>query len=225
MAVAMAFCVFSTASAQEYTSVNQIEQQNAEDFIDYQAQGEYLYTMDNGKKFAVQVIALGKGKFDFVGYPGGFPGDGWTAKRVKVLFSGSRDGNVVTAPCTGFQILADGTDVKPVPENRVGLKAVLNVSEKKIDFVYPDGSVKTAAKVDRANPALGAKAPEGAFVLFDGKTVNLKEGYKLNEEAGTVWAEFFTNAFEPDTPYHLHIEFLTTFRPNDRGQGRSNSGV
>lgn len=224
IAFAAAMFAFAAVNAQEYTSLKQIEEQSAEDWIDYQAQGEYLYQKGD-MRFAVQVIALGKGKFDFVGYPGGFPGEGWIAKRVKVFYSGAREGKVVTAPCTSFQILAQGDAILPLPEKNVGSKAILDVEKKTIDFVAPDGGIRTAYKVERPNPALGAKAPEGATVLFDGKTVNLKEGYKLNEEDGTVWAEFFTNTFEPDTPYHLHIEFLTTFRPNDRGQGRSNSGV
>ena len=118
IAFAVAMFAFAAVNAQEYTSLKQIEEQSAEDWIDYQAQGEYLYQKGD-MRFAVQVIALGKGKFDFVGYPGGFPGEGWIAKRVKVFYSGAREGKVVTAPCTSFQILAQGDAILPLPETPV----------------------------------------------------------------------------------------------------------
>ncbi len=220
----LGLCFSSLSQAEvEYTSVAQI-QANADDYADYQAQGEYLFQKGD-MYFAVQVIARGNGQFDLVGYPGGFPGDGWIAKKVKVFYSGKRSGNTVEMPCTGFQILAVGNATLPVPETKVGSKAVLNISEKKIDFVDPQGGVRTAFKVERANSALGTPAPEGATVLYDGKTINLEPGYKLNEEAGTVWAEFNTQNFQADKPYHLHVEFMLSYKPEARGQARSNSGV
>ena len=43
-------------------------------------QGEYVgevITQRAMPPIGVQVVALGKGKFKAVGYPGGLPGDGW----------------------------------------------------------------------------------------------------------------------------------------------------
>ena len=222
-AAIIAVCFASVSTAQEYTSEAQI-QQNADAWADYQAQGEYLFQKGD-MRFAVQVIAKGNGQFDLVGYPGGFPGEGWIAKKVKVFYSGKRTGDTVDMPCTGFQILAQSDAVIPLPEGKVGSKAVLSIKDKKIDFVAPDGGTRTAYKVERSNPAVGAKAPQGATVVFDGKTINIQDGYKLNEEAGTVWADFTSQPFEADKAYHLHVEFLLSYMPNSRGQGRSNSGV
>ena len=52
IAFAAAMFAFAAVNAQEYTSLKQIEEQSAEDWIDYQAQGEYLYQKGD-MRFAV----------------------------------------------------------------------------------------------------------------------------------------------------------------------------
>ena len=60
---------------------------------DFRVQGEYA-----GQEMGAQVIALGKGRFHAVVYPGGLPGAGWDGKN-KSLLDGKLDGEV-TIPTT-----------------------------------------------------------------------------------------------------------------------------
>src|SRR5688572_10931307 len=50
---------------------------------DFPFQGEYVGEAD-GNKMGVQVIALGGGEFEAVGYHGGLPGTGWDGDRGSI---------------------------------------------------------------------------------------------------------------------------------------------
>lgn len=91
------------------------------------------------------------------------------------------------------------------------------------------GKDATFTKMQRRSETLGAEAPAGAVVIFDGTNVDMFEpGAKINEGRGpmgdTLWAEATAKPFE-QKPYTLHLEFLLSYMPNARGQARSNSGV
>src|SRR5262249_30998825 len=58
--------------------------------VDYKYQGEYT-----GAGKGCQIIALDKGRFQAVVYPGGLPGDGWDGKN-RTLLDGKLDGETVT---------------------------------------------------------------------------------------------------------------------------------
>jgi Domain of Unknown Function (DUF1080). len=91
------------------------------------------------------------------------------------------------------------------------------------------GKDASFVKTTRRSETLGARAPEGAVVLFDGTNVDMfNDGAKINEGRGpmgnVLWAEAEAKPFE-QKPYSMHLEFLLSYMPNARGQGRSNSGV
>ena len=161
---------------------------------DFAIQGEYAGEID-GKKVGVQVVALGDDKFDMVVYGGGLPGDGWKKGDKKEKATGALKDGVATFPADKPVTIKDGT------------------------LTLQAGSIK---KVERKSPTLGAKAPEGAKILFDGKTNEFSPG-KTTEEIllahGQASKHKFTKSFT------LHLEFRLCYEPYKRGQGRSNSGV
>jgi hypothetical protein len=161
---------------------------------DFAIQGEYAGTLGE-KKVGAQVVALGDGKFDLVVYDGGLPGDGWKKGDRKEKATGVLKEGVVTF-----------TSEKPV-----------TIKDGVLTFAA--GPIK---KVERKSPTLGAKPPEGAKVLFDGKANEFAPG-KTNAEGllavGQTSKHKFTRSFV------LHVEFRLPYQPYDRGQGRGNSGV
>jgi hypothetical protein len=80
-------------------------------------------------------------------------------------------------------------------------------------------------KIQRRSTTLGAKAPQGATVLFDGTKASLKnwkKGARISKGgllmAGVTSLMTYSNAI-------VHVEFLLPYKPHARGQGRGNSGL
>lgn len=183
---------------------------------DFKIQGEYVGEFDDDD-CGVNIIAEGNGKFRFVVFEDGLPGDGWKRGEDRIFCEASLDdqGNLV---------------VTPKEEEDDGKRKKIENS-KTIVFKVEDGKLhadkdNTLKKVVRKSPTLGAEAPKGAVVLFaDGKmNGDMWENGKVNEEAKTLWAEAATKPFEKK-PYKMHVEFLVSYMPEARGQGRANSGV
>lgn len=169
---------------------------------DYPLQGEFAGSFQNDEgeiKFGVQVIALGNGKFRAVGLPGGLPGDGWTREnRVEVE--------------------SETVNGQPVFKND---HSTTVLTKDALDIQTPGGEPITKLKrLERKSPTLGAKPPEGAVVLFDGKSADNFEGGKV--ENGLLLPGITSKQKFGDCT--LHLEFMLSYMPNARGQGRSNSG-
>lgn len=174
---------------------------------DFTVQGEYsgeLSTKNGQLKVGVQVIALGEGKFRAVVYHGGLPGDGW--EKATSEPPTSYDGQT-TDGVTSF------AGEKGRGEIKNGVLTVSNSSGAKL------GDLK---KLERKSPTLGAKAPAGAVVLFDGTNTEAWEGGKLTKdgllEVGTKTRQSFGSC-------RMHLEFRSPFMPTAQGQARGNSGV
>ena len=182
---------------------------------DYAVQGEYIGSLMRGADpalFGVQVIALGKGSFKAVGYPGGLPGAGWSAGE-KLRFSGATRGGET------LLTMADGR---------------YSLTIRAQEMVVTDAAGKVAGRLQRIvriSPTLGRKPPEGALVLFDGTTAEhfrtagnkpaamTADGLlRLTSGSGGL---FTRRPFQSCT---LHLEFRLPFEPEGRGQGRANSG-
>lgn len=172
---------------------------------DFAVQGEYSgeITTDDGKqKFAVQIIAQGKGKFRVVGYHGGLPGDGWNGEKPHRVEKEVelKDGVLTVEDKEGKGVLRDG---------------VLTIfgGEKEL------GKLK---RIERKSPTLGAAPPEGAVVLFDGKNADAWQGGRVSPDGLLMEGTTSKQKFGSHT---LHIEFRLPYMPEDRGQGRGNSGL
>jgi len=170
---------------------------------DFAFQGEYqgdVPAPDGMRKFGVQVIALGNGTFHAVGYPGGLPGDGWVGEEKIEADGKLENGAVVFKTDLGSGRVSNGQIV--VTDNN-------------------GNALATIQKIDRKSPTLGAAPPAGAVVLFDGKNADAWQNGKVDEASlvqGTTSKQTFGS-------HSLHIEFRLPYQPEDRGQGRGNSGI
>lgn len=168
---------------------------------DFAIQGEYVGDINNDGamvKLGIQLIALGGSRFQGVGYFGGLPGDGWNGLDP---------------------VRSEG----PLNNGILELTAEAEVSVKDDTITIKDktgGLIGECKKVHRKSPTLGEKPPAGAVVLFDGKSADQFEGGKLDGDLliqGVTSTQKFQN-------FSLHVEFMLSYMPNERGQGRANSG-
>ena len=167
---------------------------------EFAIQGEYTGTIGS-TKVGVQVIALGDSKFHAVAFIGGLPGDGWDLGK-KVQADGElKDGQVVFTTAEGTK----GT----LKDGKIAITDAAGQELGKLD------------KVMRKSPTLGAKAPEGALVLFDGTNTDKFQDGRMTPDKllmqGTKTKQLFKS-------FKMHLEFMTPFMPYARGQGRGNSG-
>ena len=174
---------------------------------DFAIQGEYVGrgVMSDGRqeKVAAQVIAQGGGKFQVVVYRGGLPGDGWKRGDDRFNVEGQREGNVTTLK---------------------GKKMEGKIAGGKLTVSSPSGKGKMEMKrIERTSPTLGAKPPAGANVLFDGTSAEKFDKPSHLTESGTLLSGVTSK--DKFNDYTLHLEFLLSWMPEARGQGRSNSGV
>ena len=157
---------------------------------DFSIQGEYSGDLD-GKKVGVQLIAEGSAKFAAVLYPGGLPGAGFSGDKAARIKAQAANGKVTLAGQEGA--LGGG----------------------KITFAKG-----TLTRLERQSPTIGAPAPAGATVLFDGKSLDAFENGKLD---GDTLVQGITTKAKFGS-FSLHVEFKIPYMPAARGQGRGNSG-
>ncbi len=203
-AVVLGLGLVDTLPAQQAEPQKTAYTDPAEAGIEYQIQGEYVAeTEQDGVKqrVAVQIIALGDGKFRGVGFKGGLPGENPDVQRQEKAVDGQLEGN------------------KAVFIHE-GLRA--EVQDGVLSIIAPDGNVVlTAKKIERRSPTLGAKPPEGAIVLFDGTSADAFQGGRITDDGLLMEGATSKATFQDFT---LHLEFRTPFMPHARGQARGNSG-
>lgn len=182
---------------------------------DFKFQGEYVGEIaqaDGSKaRLGAQVRALGDGRFRTMFFAGGLPGDGWDGKTI-----------VQKAPSTDSMVPADA--------KLEGDKVLVDqVYKATVDGLAINGQTDKGAKfqlkrIERKSPTLGAKAPAGAIVLFDGTGTNeWAKGARLTPEKLLGPGATTVRKFQDFT---LHMEFMISYVPHTQGIGqRPNSGV
>ena len=187
---------------------------------DFAVQGEYL-----GKGMGAQVIALDKGSFQVVLYPGGLPGDGWDGKNRSLLTGNLKDGKVNLNPAEGSRKYLAGA-----PSDFSATRQFPPQGHKAHTGTIRDGKIyldkgPVLKKTERRSPTLGKSPPKGAITLFDGSDKEEWQGGRLDAKTkllNTDGSDIRTKRKFND--YHMHLEFLLPYRPAARGQGRGNSG-
>ncbi|MAT14675.1 MAG: hypothetical protein CMJ46_05320 [Planctomyces sp.] len=174
---------------------------------DFKFQGEYagkIKTDEGEVKVGVHVISRGDGKFDAVGYVGGLPGDGWTQEERLKSTGKLKEGEV---------------RLSNYESDLIGI-----VKDDQIAIVTDRGdgqTIGTLEKVHRESPTLGAEAPEGAIVLFDGTSGEKFENGQVTESGLLMQGVTSKEKFKSCT---LHVEFMLPYMPYAVGQQRGNSG-
>jgi len=194
------------AAHPEYTSRMEVLRDEAlrQDFT---IQGEYLAKTDRFN-VGLHLIADGGGQFRVVAYPGGLPGDGWTAGGPRLLGTAKVDGDAITLTMTeGRGTLPNGRPIQ-MPENIVA-KGKITIERPqggpgqgggrqgggqgnlfrgvpvKIEVTTNNMGVLNYEKQFRTSLTLGEQPPAGAVVIFDGTNLDKFEpGAKMNEFQG-----------------------------------------
>jgi len=171
---------------------------------DYAFQGEYVGEFGLAKnKTGVQVIALGKGQFQFVIYDGGLPGAGWNGETKTTPKEKGKLLDGVVCLDSDFLNIRIANDVFRIESKGGNVLGELN-------------------KVQRKSPTLGEKPPEGAVVLFDGSDA---DGWKNGQVTDDHLLIQGTTSKQEFGSHKIHIEFRLPYMPQDRGQARGNSGI
>lgn len=196
---------------------------------DFSVQGEYVGEIKGGGKLGCQVIALDKGAFQAVVYPGGLPGDGWDG-RNKILMDGKTDGDETRFnPASGKKRYLAGSPAEfsatrsfP-PEGHKEYTAA--ISKSTMNGATDDGKTFELKRIVRESPTLGMKPPKEAIVLFDGTNKDEWTSGRVDETTkllNTDGSDILTK--RKFNNYTMHLEFMLPYRPAARGQGRGNSG-
>lgn len=193
----------SVATAADSKGIVAITIEEAKKDPDFAIQGEYegeLGGQDEKQKWGLQIIAQGDGKFRAVAYPGGLPGAGWDKEKKIQVDGTAKDGVATFNGEQGSATIKDGVAKITSPDGN------------------PLGEMK---KVERKSPTIGKKAPDGAVVLFDGKNGDAFTDPK--KFADGLMSQGITSK-QKFGDFSLHMEFLLSYMPAARGQGRANSG-
>ncbi len=168
----------------------------------FDVQGEYGIA-EKGQAWAVQVIAMGDGKLDAYALEGGFPGLGFEKGKKRIHLTGELKDGIATLSS----------------QDKI-TEAV--IKGRSLALKMKGEEVGSLSRVERKSATLGAKAQEGAIILFDGTDA---DAWEKGEVVDGLLRNNDIKTKRKFGSYTLHLEFRTPYKPKARGQGRGNSGV
>jgi hypothetical protein len=174
------------------------------DDADFSLLGEFVGPItvaeNQYEPLGLQIRPIGNGSFEALQFIGGLPGqEGFKQDALQLI--GRRAGDLL--------VLSGGQWAIFVEMDRC---LIVDRSGKRI------GQLE---RISRGSPTIGAKAPEGAVVLFDGTNVDQFVGGEMTADgllkAGADMKPMFQD-------FDMHVEFRLPYMPNSDGQQRGNSG-
>jgi hypothetical protein len=176
---------------------------------DFKFQGEYA-----GPRLGAQVRAVGHGAFRTMFYPGGLPGDGWDGKTIIQIAPSTDDSTPADARLDGEKVLIEQV-YHAVCDGRT------------ITGQTDTGEKFELKRVARQSPTLGAPAPAGALVLFDGSnTDEWQPGARMTSRHWITSEGSGATTNRKFQDFTLHVEFMISYMPETQTIWvRPNSGV
>ena len=181
---------------------------------DFKFQGEYSGMIGGAAKLGAQVRSLGNGAFRTMFFAGGLPGNGWDGKTI-----------IQKAPNTDSSV---PTDTK-LDRDKVVIEQVYKgvCNGETISGKTDTGDKVRVETRIRRSPTLGAPAPAGAIVLFDG--TNLDEwqpGARMTPQKWITSAGVGATTKRKFQDFTFHVEFMISYMPETQTiYQRPNSGV
>ena len=171
----------------------------------FELMGEFVGPITTGENeyepLGLQIRPLGKHDFQAISYMGGLPGqEKHQAKMTKMI--GRRTGD--------FLILSGGP-------------WVIIVEKDHCKIIGREGkSLGRLERIKRTSPTMGAIAPEGATVVFDGSGVKNFSNGQMTKDGLLAQGADFRLMFQD---FNMHVEFRLPYMPEADGQKRGNSGL
>ncbi len=204
-AVFLSVMLSLSASAQESTLPRIALTEAPKNDADYSLMGEFVGPISVGEnKYAplgLQIRPIGNGLFEALQYTGGLPGQKTLAQKDPLKLVGTRSGDLLILSGGPWAIFVekDGCLIVDRKGNKVG----------------------RLERIKRGSPTMGAEAPAGATVLFDGSGTDQFTTAQMTKE-GLLMEGADTRPMFQD--FNLHVEFRLPYMPNSEGQKRGNSG-
>ena len=172
---------------------------------DFLYQGEFVgqRSVENSEPHVIglQVVSRGGADFTALHFGGGLPGADWDRSPPLELV-GRRNGSMLVFAGAPWAIMA---------------------KQDRCVLLDHDGQrIGELQRIHRASPTLGATPPEGAMVLFDGRSVDKFTNGRLTDAGLLKEGADLLPMFQD---FNLHLEFMLPYMSSEREQGRGNSGV